>query len=357
MKCKKCGNEVRPGEKFCKICGSKIESPKEDLSQKDEMKEKAGTLKEKVSGMSPKQKVLALAAAILALVIIVKGAGIIIFLGIVAFIILCAYEFSWYQDGAVARYQKNFDYGTPMEIPEGMSFEDVMRLIQEKLIYPHKNIQVKLGLDGEYRLNIETNISGSEVEIVREMDEQKEGIMVRPAGKMISVSYPESRMIKNEISKILYGKPADIDVQEETIRIKRWSFDLKAIRILKRFRLIIILALILGSAAYAYFLYSHQYVDMVKKGSPMSYPGITYERAFDNFFKNPKWTSFKADTGERVVEFSGKCLYQNQEVTVTMQFVISDDDNTFNLQYCAMNDIPQNLLMSATLIDKAFESY
>jgi len=46
-------------------------------------------------------------------------------------------------------------------------------------------------------------------------------------------------------------------------------------------------------------------IDIVKDGTMNGYQTTTVGAAFDASFSNPKWTEFKGDKGERVVEFTG----------------------------------------------------
>ena len=69
-------------------------------------------------------------------------------------------------------------------------------------------------------------------------------------------------------------------------------------------------------------------IDSVKNGNPEMIPDITYGDAYDNFFANPEWRGFTADTGEEVVEFSGDCTYY-----VYIQFVLDEDGESFSICY------------------------
>lgn len=46
-------------------------------------------------------------------------------------------------------------------------------------------------------------------------------------------------------------------------------------------------------------------VDIVKNGTMNGYQTTAIGAAFDSSFDNPKWTEFKGEEGERVVEFTG----------------------------------------------------
>ena len=106
----------------------------------------------------------------------------------------------------------------------------------------------------------------------------------------------------------------------------------------------------------------NEFVLGVKGGSPNSYPDISYEEAFGFFFSNPTWRYFEGtreddDNTYNVVEFTGGCLYEDVEVTVLIQFTISEDFKTFDGTYFSMNDVPQPLTELDALIESAFSKY
>lgn len=116
-----------------------------------------------------------------------------------------------------------------------------------------------------------------------------------------------------------------------------------------------------------------EHVLAVKKGSNNAYPDVTYEEAFENFFGSPTWKYFKGthegpdDDGDGkpdytednidVVEFTGKCTYQDVEVKALIQFTLDEDGETFDATYLAFNDVPQSMLMLHGLFEKVFEPY
>lgn len=111
----------------------------------------------------------------------------------------------------------------------------------------------------------------------------------------------------------------------------------------------------------------------VKGGTNDNYPGITYGDAFENFFSSPTWKYFKGtqegpdddEDGEPdyvnedidVVEFTGRCTYQDVEVKALIQFTLDKEEGTFEPTYLSFNDVPQTTLLLAALIEKAFDSY
>lgn len=101
----------------------------------------------------------------------------------------------------------------------------------------------------------------------------------------------------------------------------------------------------------------NQYIEFVKNGYPEAYPNITYGQAFDSFFTDPVWKYFKSDEDRDIVEFSGGCLYQEAEVTATIQFILSYDEGSFETGYFDMNGVPQNQLMTYSMIETVFDDY
>lgn len=97
-----------------------------------------------------------------------------------------------------------------------------------------------------------------------------------------------------------------------------------------------------------------EYIDIVKNGSFDNYPNIEIGEAFENYFDNPKWRYFVSDKDIDVVEFTGKCMYDNAEVTALIQFTI-DNNSRFEAKYFSMNDVSQNLLMMYGIIDAVME--
>lgn len=116
----------------------------------------------------------------------------------------------------------------------------------------------------------------------------------------------------------------------------------------------------------------NEYVLAVKNGINSNYPDTTYGEAFDNFFSYPTWKYFngtlegpdddedgKPDYVEEnidVVEFTGYCMYHDAEVKVRLQFHVDMDAGTFEVGAMSYNDVPQTNIMTAALLQTAFEN-
>ena len=99
------------------------------------------------------------------------------------------------------------------------------------------------------------------------------------------------------------------------------------------------------------------HVVSVRTGCPVLYPNISYGDAFTEFFDDPTWKYFKADTGEDVVEFTGYCMYREKKVKARLQFILNEKDNTFTQGALSFNDVPQTSIITSVMICKAFDEY
>ena len=109
-----------------------------------------------------------------------------------------------------------------------------------------------------------------------------------------------------------------------------------------------------------------KYIQMVKNGYMPQYEDITYGTAFNNFFSNPSWKYIKEASGENVVEFQGKCMYNWQEVNVKLRFIVYEDNKTFFLSKdgnvfekggLGFDDEPMSIDVANEVVMKAFLEY
>lgn len=103
--------------------------------------------------------------------------------------------------------------------------------------------------------------------------------------------------------------------------------------------------------------YDDEMIDLVRGGTPNLIPHITYEEAYEYFFTEPKWRYFEATDGSEVVEFSGGCLYNDDPVTVYVQFVIDQGQKSFDLYYASLDGISVEDSIMVDLIYEPFSDY
>lgn len=99
----------------------------------------------------------------------------------------------------------------------------------------------------------------------------------------------------------------------------------------------------------------NKYVRMVKGGYRTNNPDLTFDDAFSAFFATPRWRYFKGDEEQDVVEFTGDCMYRDVRVRALIQFVVDEENGTFEEVYLSFNEVPQDLLTLRAIIEKAFE--
>ena len=91
----------------------------------------------------------------------------------------------------------------------------------------------------------------------------------------------------------------------------------------------------------------------VKGGTLSNYPNQPIGDSFSEFFDNPTWEYFVADSGEEIVEFSGNLMYEDTEVKARLQFIMHQD-NTFEVGALSFNDVPQNILVTNQMLRAVF---
>ena len=69
---------------------------------------------------------------------------------------------------------------------------------------------------------------------------------------------------------------------------------------------------------------------------------ITYGDGLDGYCTDEKWQVFTSSDGRNVVEFDGNARYGGGEVSVLIQFVLSDSCSDYEVYYVGLNDKGQD---------------
>lgn len=93
----------------------------------------------------------------------------------------------------------------------------------------------------------------------------------------------------------------------------------------------------------------------VREGYMTRYPNVKIGDAFDNFFSDGKWESFKSTENDEVVEFKGKALWDNKPADYKFQFIVKG--NSFELHNISVNGNVGNPLLSALIMSKVMNTY
>ncbi len=86
----------------------------------------------------------------------------------------------------------------------------------------------------------------------------------------------------------------------------------------------------------------------------------TYKEVFNNFFAYPTWKHFTSTEGEEVVEFTGECTYDGQQVKAKIQYVITNETEDYlewETAHFSFNNVSQSFIMLSALMEKAVSEY
>lgn len=119
-----------------------------------------------------------------------------------------------------------------------------------------------------------------------------------------------------------------------------------------------IVALMLMAGVGYFLFYESPAIKMVKSGK-LHQCQKTVGQAANDFFGSPKWESGIGSEGEAkgltLVNLRGKMLLHGKEVNAAMQFIVNKDEGSFRVNALEINDVPQNLFMTAAVISKMCE--
>ena len=82
---------------------------------------------------------------------------------------------------------------------------------------------------------------------------------------------------------------------------------------------------------------------------------IPIGEVMDDYLADEHWKYFKGSNGEKVVEVSGKMMYDGQEVTARLQFIVNDNGATMGA--FSLNDISQNKFARNIIISTMHDTY
>ena len=87
-------------------------------------------------------------------------------------------------------------------------------------------------------------------------------------------------------------------------------------------RIVLVVVIILaGMCAMLIKGNSKKYITQVKKSHYSKYNSVTYEMAFKLYGKGEKWSYFKSDKHENIVEYETKAEYQGKDAKIVLQFM------------------------------------
>lgn len=107
---------------------------------------------------------------------------------------------------------------------------------------------------------------------------------------------------------------------------------------------------------FSQFLGGSKYIDSLKGAHSPAYPDVTFEDAFAKFYSDPQWKYYKSTTGDDIVSFTGKCMYDGKLAKVELRYLLNRD-NTFQLSGGSLDGVEQNLLFMAQFAGQPFMEY
>ena len=93
----------------------------------------------------------------------------------------------------------------------------------------------------------------------------------------------------------------------------------------------------------------------IRDGHFDAYPNVSIGKAFDQFFADGEWESFKSTTNETIVEFRGSCKWNDMPAKLRMQFTVTGQ--RFEVNYFAINGNAVTVLEGTASIEKILSEY
>lgn len=97
-------------------------------------------------------------------------------------------------------------------------------------------------------------------------------------------------------------------------------------------------------------------VEMVKAGALEMCPDTSVEVMVDSFMGDPSWDSGITDDGKSFVNVGGNITLREKPVHALVQFMVNEEQGTFNYQAFEINEVPQNYFMANGLLNKMCQS-
>jgi len=115
-----------------------------------------------------------------------------------------------------------------------------------------------------------------------------------------------------------------------------------------------ILLVVIGAYATSSGGASDKYVQIVKEGTLNGYPQMTVGEAFDSFLADPEWESGLSDADERFVNVKGEITYYDENAEIVVQFIVDENNKSFQYNACEINGVPQNNLVFWNLLETIY---
>ncbi|WP_042473480.1 hypothetical protein [Bacillus ndiopicus] len=117
---------------------------------------------------------------------------------------------------------------------------------------------------------------------------------------------------------------------------------------------------ILGALIYFYGpkddITNNKYIDEMKQISLSETNATSIEEVFNHYCEKGKWVFFKTQREQAVVEFKGKCMINNENQPINMQFLVGNKDSDYQLGALLINNLQQTTEERTKFIDYLYEN-
>lgn len=355
--CRKCGAELNDESEICPSCNnpSDLTSNAADQDPKIKLPHSLSEFKVFFRGLPVYGKLLTILAICAGLLLLVVAVVLIIaifkliFSSAAAFFITAAVVYYIYQRWGATKvaamaYNKK---GQDLQLPEGMNSNSLLEALSGKFNYPYfKGVRYnEVGacvIEGKYSEYPVTFYENGRVKLsyINKDSKDNRRLIMR-----------EAIAIQSYINKF-FDPSLPYDAADDMKALKFAEKQIKAIG------LVITLASVIIVGSIVLYIISP---DAIKPGAgvrnaylSMYSEEITIEEAFDNFFGNEKWSTYKDESYEYVV-FSGVCQYNEEPADIRITFKITGEN--FLVDSMDINGVEQNDLITALMLEKIYGDY
>ena len=236
-----------------------------------------------------------------------------------------------------------YKYGEPKPIPvsEKMREEYAFLILEKKLKYPARK---DLFYDENGVITVEGKYGYYGVEL------ENNTLIVSRGGKTHKLNVEEAACIEGYITKVFNPKAAinAHKMYKQMISHRRRYFFVQALPV------IAVLAILLFSNE------SKGLIDEWKSNSiSRSYltaysSHVTVGDALDSFFADGEWSRY-GEGGVEYVDYTGRCLFADEEVSVLIRFWNSGDE--FRVDKVMIDGVEVSYITECALLEKVYEEY
>lgn len=123
----------------------------------------------------------------------------------------------------------------------------------------------------------------------------------------------------------------------------------------------ILLIIVIGTSIITYKINKEnkELISVVQSGVSKINEQATYKTAFEKYFQNTSWITYKTSEGLKVVSFVGYKQNTERDVIIKydLQYTVDQDKNTFKLYKAYANGMPLNQIEVLALTIQAMSSF